>query len=230
MGYAGKYNEKQKAIVLRKKGYYYSEILKKINVSKDTLSRWCRDILLTKIQQQQILRRRIDGAKKGGLIAAENKKINRQKLTRDIIEAGEKEIGYLSCKEKFIVGVALYLGEGLKGDKEIGFTNSNPKIIKYMMMWFREFCKLSEDQFRGQLWIRDNLNENDAKLYWSNLTKIPLKQFRKTYIAKNKSDSKKIRKQLHKYGVIAIKISNVNLQRRILGWCAGILDQGEVKS
>jgi len=42
MSYAGKLEEKNKAIALRKKGYSYSEILKKVDVSKDTISRWCR--------------------------------------------------------------------------------------------------------------------------------------------------------------------------------------------
>ncbi len=50
MGYFGKLEEKQKAIELRKQGLSYSEIRKKVDVSKSTLSIWCRDINLSNEQ------------------------------------------------------------------------------------------------------------------------------------------------------------------------------------
>ena len=52
MGYFGKLDEKLKAQGLRRQGLSYKEILLQINVSKDTLSNWCRDIELTKKQKE----------------------------------------------------------------------------------------------------------------------------------------------------------------------------------
>ncbi len=46
-----KLKEKKKARKLRKKGKSYSEILKKVKVSKSTLSVWLRDIKLTAEQK-----------------------------------------------------------------------------------------------------------------------------------------------------------------------------------
>lgn len=80
-----------------------------------------------------------------------------------------------------------------------------------MMNWFREFCDVREEKFRGQVWIYDNLNELKARKYWSSATSIPLNQFQKSYRAKNKSKSQKIRKKLHKNGVFAIRISSVKV-------------------
>ena len=47
MGYFGKLKEKLKAQELRRNGFSYSEILLQVSVSKDTISRWCRDIVLS---------------------------------------------------------------------------------------------------------------------------------------------------------------------------------------
>ena len=128
-------------------------------------------------------------------------------------------------RDRFISGIALYLGDGLKGDKGVGFSNSNYKLISFMMRWFREFCKIPEEKFRGSIWIHDNLDELKARKYWSKLANIPLKQFNKSYIAKNKTVSRKIRKKLHEHGVFAIKVFSAGIQRKILGWMAGILGE-----
>ncbi|HSD98304.1 MAG TPA: hypothetical protein VLB73_01220 [Patescibacteria group bacterium] len=55
MGYVGKLNLKKKAQWLRKQGLSYKEIIAQIPVSKDTISKWCRDILLTDKQKEKLL-------------------------------------------------------------------------------------------------------------------------------------------------------------------------------
>lgn len=55
------------------------------------------------------------------------------------------------------------------------------------------------------------------------MTGIPKNQFHKTYISKNKIDSKKVRKNIHKYGVFSIRISDSYKQRKILGWISALL-------
>ena len=70
MGYYGKLEEKIQAQKLRKRGWSYKQILTKVFVSKDTLSKWCRDIVLTDNQKQNLIKRRQYGQRKGSLIAA----------------------------------------------------------------------------------------------------------------------------------------------------------------
>ena len=225
MGYAGKLEEKRLALKLRRKGLSYSEIQKKVSVSKDTLSRWCRDVILTLSQMEGLRKKRLKGAEKGRIIGAKRQQRDRIIRTRKLLEKGKKEVGRLSKRERLIAGIALYLGDGYKGDKDVGFSNSNPKIIRFMMQWFRDFCRVPEEKYRGQIWIHENLNEPRARRYWSNLTKIPLSQFQKSYIAKNKAKSRKIRKKIHQHGVFAIRVSSAEIQRRILGWMAGVLGE-----
>jgi hypothetical protein len=218
VGYAGKLEEKNLALKLRGKGLSYSEIRKNVLVSKSALSLWCRDVILTPNQMERLKKRKLNGAERGRIIGAKRQQQERIKKTKELLNQGKKEVGSLNKRDRFIAGIALYLGDGCKGDKGVGFSNSNSRIIQFMMSWFREFCDIPENKFRGQIWIHDNLNEPQAKIFWSKTTGIPIKQFTKSYIAKNKTNSRKIRKKLHEHGVFAIRI-----HKRILGWMVGIL-------
>ena len=142
MGYFGKIEEKQKAQQLRKEGYSYNEILSEINVSKDTISRWCRSIELTQKQKERLVNNKIYGQKKGSIIAASNKRRIRHEKIKIINYQAKKEINFIKSRDKFIAGISLYAGEGSKTDGQIGFSNSNPTLIKFMMDWFLTFAKI----------------------------------------------------------------------------------------
>lgn len=223
MGYTGKLVEKIKAQELRKQGLSYGEIRQKVDVSKDTLSRWCKDIILSENQKRRLIQNRSFGQKKGSIIAADNKRQARILKTQIIFKEAKEEIGNVSKRDQFIAGIMLYAGEGIKGDGNSGFANSDPNLILFMMNWFKETCNIPTSKFRGAIWIHQGLNEEKAKTFWSELTGIPKHQFHKTYIAKDKKDSKKIRKNIHPYGIFAIRFSDSNKQRRIMGWISALV-------
>lgn len=220
MGYAGKLDLKLKARSLRKNGLSIGEIQKRLRVSRSSASIWVRDIRLTRKQLEKLYLNKKTGALRGSIIAAMNKIRKREKLTKKLIQEGKKEVGRLSKRDKFITGVVMYFAEGSKGDDSVSFSNSDPRAIKFMVNWFRVICKVPEKKFRCSLYIHDNLNEEKAKKYWSRLIKIPLSQFRKSYIVKN--NPRRLRKVKHKYGVFRLTISNVNLHRKIMGWIEGL--------
>lgn len=220
MGYAGKLELKLKTQNLRKEGLSVKEIQRRLRVSRSSVSLWVRDIKLTKKQLEKLYLNKRTGALKGSIIAAMNKRRRREELTEKLKKEGEKEVGTISKRDKFIAGVAMYLGEGGKTDKNIQISNSNPKVIKFMAGWLREYGKVPEEKLRGALYIHDNLNETKAKRFWSKLTGIPLKQFTKTYIVQN--NPKRLRKIKHSYGVFRVTVSNANLHRKIMGWIEGI--------
>lgn len=224
MGYSGNLEAKFLAQNLRKKGLSYKEILLQISVSKDTISRWCRDIQLTDKQKIRLMNNKKFGQKKGSLIAADNKRRKRIQNTKEIFKQSARELGGLNKRDRFLAGIALYAGEGDKTGEGVGFANSDPLLITFMMKWFKEFLIVPPEKFRGAIWLHEGLDERKAKEYWSSLTKIPENQFHKTYIAKNKIDSKKIRKNIHNYGVFSIRFSDVAKLRRILGWISALFN------
>lgn len=221
MGYYGKLEEKLFAQELRKQGLSYSQIRSKVTVSKDTLSRWCRDIPLTDEQINNLSIKRTMGGLKGSIIGAKNQQKRRIEETLRIYKEGKLKIGLVSKRERFIAGVALYLAEGTKADRVCAFSNSDPYVIQFMTNWFTEFCNVTPANMRGAIWLHEELSEKYAKEFWSKVTGIS--HFHKTYIARNKSGSKKIRKNIHKYGVFSIRFSSATIHRTIIGWIAGLL-------
>ena len=224
MGYFGRLEDKLKAQELRRQGLSYGEIQQQINVQKSTLSDWCKDISLTEKQKLRLLSNKMFGQKKGSLVAAENKRRERILKTNNARVEAKKDIGRVSGRESFIAGVALYAAEGTKRDNNVGIANSDPLLIMFMMKWFLKFTKISPDRIRGAIWIHEELDEKEAKIFWSKLTGIPLNQFNKTYIAKIKKDTKKIRKNIHKYGVFTIRFSDSMIHRKIMGWILALFD------
>ena len=222
MGYSGYLKLKQKAITLRKKGLSVRNIQKELKVSKSSVSIWTRDVKLTKKQLLRLYKNKLNGRIKGSFINAKKQQEERIRKTLELHRIGMQEVGKLSKRDKFIIGIALYSGEGTKSDRNCGFANSDPSLIKFMAYWFREFCKVQESKLRGSLWLHDYLDQVKAEKFWSKLTKIPLKQFQKTYIVEQKR--RNIRKNIHEYGVFSIRFTDATIHRKIMGWIKGILN------
>lgn len=223
MGYVGKIDLKLKARILRKKGLSIGEIQKRLKVSRSSVSIWVRDIRLTKKQLEKLYLNKKTGNLKGSIIAAMNKIKTREELTKRLMKEGEKEIGRLSKRDKFITGIAMYFAEGDKTDGDVGFSNSDPWAIKFMVDWFREICKIPSNKLKASLYLHDNLDEMKAKQFWFQLTNIPLDQFTKTYIVKN--NPHRLRKTKHIYGVLKVRVGNVRIHRKIMGWISGIFKE-----
>lgn len=224
MGYFGKLYDKLKAQELRRQGYSYKEILQHVSVSKDTLSRWCKDIVLTNEQKNRLIKNKKIGQKKGSLIAAENKRQKRLQNIETIRKIAEKEIGTLVNREKFLAGIALYAAEGIKMDGKGGFSNADPKLIQFMTKWFNSFAEIPISKLRGRIWLHEGLSENNAKTFWSDITGIPTDQFIKTYFTKRKADSKRVRKNIHQYGIFAITFHDAAIHRKIMGWISAVFN------
>jgi len=221
MGYSGKLKEKIEAQSLRKKGFSYREICKKIKVSKSTVSLWCRNIKLGKSQMKRLYWNWRTGSLKGNIIGAKKLQKRKEQEIESLTKEGVKEIGSIEKRDFFIAGVALYYAEGSKTDGDVSFSNSDPALINFMMKWLKYFCQITLDKFRAHLYIHQELHESEAKKYWSNLTKIPLVHFYKSYIAKVKK--KRLHKNIHHYGVLKIRVSNRKIHRKIRGWMEGLI-------
>ena len=97
-----KLNEKIKAIRLRKLGKSYSEIRKKVKVSKGTLSLWLRDIKLTPEQENRIY---LKLRQKNTYRLAKMNQDKRIKRTKEIIEKAQKEISLYLKNPLFLAGL-----------------------------------------------------------------------------------------------------------------------------
>lgn len=213
-----KLEEKNLAIKLRQKGWSYSKILRRMSVSKSTLSLWLRDIELTAEQQKKLLK----GLEKSRYIGGRIKYDDRLVRTRNIIEESSREFSDLIKNPLFSIGLSLYLAEGDKNRNErVKFTNSDPALIRLMMKWFREICNVPEKKFRISVHIHDLQSRSNASKFWSTITKLPLEQFHKLYI---KRSTLRRRRNVLYNGTCSIIINNRYLFRRILGWRIGLFE------
>ena len=223
MGYSGNLEKKYLIQRLRQKGYSYREIEKITKTSKSTIGNYCQNIKLNKVQTQRLSDNQKNGLIKASLLGSQSNRNKRLIQEAQLLKKGQKQIGKMSQRDRFIAGIALYQGEGSKTNNAIEFTNSNPETIKFMVSWICKFCDIKKSKLRFNLWLHYNLNESDAIDFWCQFLKVESFQFGKTYFAKNKLNSPKIRKNIHSFGIIKIRHYNSIKLRLILGWIKGVL-------
>lgn len=208
---------------LRKQGFSFSEIIERIpTLSKGTLNGWLKDIELSKKQKERLLSKIKVGADKGRLKGAFRNHQKRVELTEQIISDAKKEIINKTMSSFLIAGLMLYWAEGDKTQERVGFTNSDPLMIKFMMRWFREICGVPEIKFRVALSVMILHNKSESEKFWSEVTKVPLAQFNKVRVKPTTLMGKRNPSYM---GTCRIVISDKNLFRKIKGWRLGILEE-----
>lgn len=211
-----KFKEKNEAIRLRKLGLSYQEILKKIDISKSTLSLWLREIKLTS-EQKKNLSNKMDLVR---YEIAKRKVADRIKRTKIIVDEAQKEVIKLMVNPLFFTGLSLYWAEGAKNSSEsVKFANSDKSMIILIMKWLRGICGVPEKKFRVHIHMHDLHSRSDINDYWSEVTRIPLNQFYKPYI---KHTSLGQRKNILYNGTCSIIVNDKKLFRKIIGWKMGM--------
>ncbi|MDP2941868.1 MAG: hypothetical protein Q8N85_06440 [Candidatus Omnitrophota bacterium] len=215
--------DKARAIQLRRSGKSYNEIKEILGAPKSTLSGWLNGVAMSPAAKERLWdSSRIKWARNFAAFnerrskeSLENARLNQIKAARDV--------GYLSRRELMLVGSALYWAEGNKKNRwTVRFTNSDPALIALIMKFFRKVCGAKEDKFIAAMQIYPNISEHQAMAFWSGVTGIPKRQFRKTLTSVSKS-SKFIRPANSlPYGTLQINISDVKLVNRIKGWMLGL--------
>lgn len=198
---------------LRKKGRSYNDIQRELGTSKSNISLWCRDIELTSRQRDQLGKKYLTAPRLGGL--ANHKK--REKEICEVRKNAIKEIILLDFEAFRIAGIMLYWAEGAKTNS-VSISNSDPKMIKFMMRWFEKVFNLQPEQLKASLHIHYGNDELRIKKYWSSLTGIPLKNFGKCFI---KPKGTGHRTHILPNGIIRIRVSGTgveNMRHRILAW------------
>lgn len=212
--------DKRTAIDFRIEGKSYREIRSLIpNLSKSTLSNWLRNVILTK-EQEKRLKSNIENI----VLSARAKSAwtNRQKnleRTKIIFEEAKKELPSLVKNPLFLIGLSLYWAEGSKTSNCVQFSNSDSRLIKIMLRWFKEICNIPNEKMKIHIYIHEIYKHENCEQFWSKVTNVPVSRFGKTTY---KASPHKIKKNLNYKGVCRVDISNVNLLKRIFGWQQGV--------
>jgi transcriptional regulator with XRE-family HTH domain len=219
---------KQKARSLRQRGWTLGEIGLKLNIPKNTISGWLKDIQLTRKQQNRIKDKIIASAAIGRPLAS--------KLMRDKIEKWKNDIrtqvkhfGKLPSQNqevgKLICGI-MYLCEGSKypSSQAMTFSNSDPKVIAAFLNLLRKYFHIHEDKLRCRIMPRWDQNINKLQRFWSKITKIPLRYFYKTKADGRTKGIKTMRKNY--MGICALTYCDTSLQFELQAIGERIIESG----
>ncbi|PIT97094.1 hypothetical protein COT77_03185 [Candidatus Berkelbacteria bacterium CG10_big_fil_rev_8_21_14_0_10_41_12] len=205
--------EKERARVLRHKGKGLKSIANMLGVAKSSVFLWCKDICLTK-SQLDALKSRLNAPKLGALA----NKVKRQKEIQEIRRRSKAEFVRLNTEDSDRlrdIGTIFYWAEGAKTGRQIDFTNSDPQVIKLIMLWLRKIHKVPEEKFRAAIYYHADQDEKMIKRYWSSITRIPQHQFHKSIFKKEGTGH---RKNILYNGTCKVRVCDSDLLNKVLAW------------
>lgn len=123
-------------------------------------------------------------------------------------------------RELRAMGAMLYWAEGFQAEHAnlVDFANSKPEMIAVFLRFLREICGINEKKLRVYLYCYSNQNVANLITFWSNLTKIPKKQFTKPYV-RSDFDKQKLGKMPR--GLIHIRYGDKKLLQLLREWIDG---------
>ncbi len=206
---------KEKTIKLRKQGKSLSEISKILKKPKSTISYWCKNVKLTKLQKAHLLQMQKNIGIRKCIQNAERIHIEYIKNAKKHKALGFDSIKKLSSHDLNLIALGLYWGEGYKkGTNELGFTNSDPDIIKTYILWLQKVHKVVKERIILRVSI-NNIHKHRAQKvvdYWSKLTGIPKTQFTKTSFIQARCKKVYSNKNEH-FGTLRVKVRGASMLR-----------------
>lgn len=218
-----KLEAKKKSVMLRKYGLSITDIAVRLKVSKGSVSTWVREVELEP-EVLESIRSRSHTAH-----AIEKRRMTRLGRSRAIhnkvIADAQKKIGRLTKRELLLIGVALYWGEGSKKRPGVvEFTNSDPAMIVFMRSFILKVCNVPSEKLRGHVYLHEHLSVKAAERFWSEVSEVPLHQFHKTSIQRNK---RRLKKDTLPHGTFALLVCDTTLRLQLEGWMRGLADEVE---
>ncbi|MBP6884071.1 MAG: hypothetical protein KBC06_02465 [Candidatus Pacebacteria bacterium] len=224
-----KIEEEKKAIVLRKQGKTYTEILKIIPVAKSTLGIWLKNAKLSLPEKQIFSENKRLASLRGG----QAKKKQRIEKQAQLISQAKSKISSISQRELFLIGVILYWAEGSK-EKEyhpgstFAFSNMDSKMIQVMLVWLLKVCKIKRNMLIFNIFLHKTheCRVEEVRKYWSRVTGFPVDRFKSVYWKKSKLKTNRRNTKEGYNGLLKIKVKESSeLVRKVAGWSEGISEK-----
>lgn len=187
---------------LKKQGVNTSKIVKKFGITRDTVLRWCTDIY-----------------------SGNKYHLKNSKIREAFKQKGRKNLTKVNINKKNakLFSALLYWCEGYKypGCNYIGFVNSDFDLIKTFIKLLRRGFNLKEEKFRVQLQLHTTHDKKEITHFWSELLKIPEKNFQKPTIT---SPSNKMKRKDYR-GTCSIRYYDFGVYNEVVGIYEGFLNK-----
>lgn len=185
-----KYTKRSQARSMRKNGISIVIIAKKLDVSKSSVSMWCRDIILTQEQNERLNKNRGVSFMNGRRLGAETNRLKKLKAIESANTLGLKTIRKISKRDLLLACVALYWCEGSKTDSTSSFmfVNSDPEMVLIMKNFLMTIMGVIEEDIFCCIQINKIHQKRIEKvlIFWQKLLKLKESQIRKPYFINTK--------------------------------------------
>lgn len=208
---------------MRLRGMTYDRIQLELGCSKSSISLWVRD--LPKPDRPPRTREEASAiAKRGWEATLRQREIERQRTKL----AAAREVGKLTDRELFLVGVGLYWSEGSKSKphnptERATFINSDPDMIQLYLAWL-SLLGVEPERLRYRVMIHESAQVAEAERYWAELIGVDVTTLERTTLKKH--NPKTVRKNVGEgyRGCLVVRVlKSADLYRRIEGWWYGIV-------
>jgi transposase len=211
------------ARVLRGAGKSYNAIAAELGVSKSSVSVWCRDVVLTDQQRAAL----VLPSEQARLKRAAATRAGRIRRTQLIQQEAAAEIGALSERELFLVGVALYWAEGSKQkpwmpSQRVALINSDDLVIRTFLAWLK-LVGVTDAELSLRVVIHESADIAAATAYWADVAGVEVDRFEKPTLKRH--NPRTVRKNTAEayVGCLVVGVRrSTDLNRRIAGWWLGI--------
>lgn len=205
--------EKAYAIGLRKKGWSYNEILKKVPASKSTLSEWLRDTPLSEDERRLLRDHTGESRSRGKLKAAAALRAKREERDRELMSEMHRMYDSHKAEGLFQVGLALYWAEGSKGGGAFMLANSDSDLSNIMLDWLERYFGLPRTSIKVRLYTHKPFAHERHEERWARELNVPLENFQRTVF---KPTGKLVKKRQDYKGCLRIEVTKGVPGRKML--------------
>lgn len=211
-----KFEQKEECRRLRKEqGLSLKQITRIVGVSQSSVSKWVRDIELTKEQKEQLL--------------LQNPLFNRQLVgSNKIAETSRnkrfeyQEEGKEKAKQKswlHMIGCMLYWAEGSKKKNVLVFSNSDLNMMKLFLRFLLEEMNIKKEEIAIciNVHINNGISLEQIEEYWVKELDLAKTCLRKSTVSRLPRMSSGKKKNKLPYGVARIAVCNTRIIQHIFG-------------
>ncbi|MFD8028014.1 hypothetical protein ACFV3F_04515 [Streptomyces sp. NPDC059717] len=213
---------REKARELRLQGWTYDRIQVELGCSKSSISLWVRDLPKPELTRSSEEAAAI--ARKGW----EAKLRIRDEVRQRTRQVAAQEIGPMTDRELFLLGVGLYWAEGSKNkpyrrQERVMFVNSDPNMISVYLAWLT-LLGVEPERLRFSVHIHETADVAAAEDFWADHVGVERTALLKTILKKHNPRTNRKNTDEGYYGCLRVDVlGGADLYRRIEGWWYGIV-------
>src|SRR6185436_7492144 len=149
-----------------------------------------------------------------GLVNEQRKAKASEQRTRSH-ERGKSLVGKMSERDRLMLGLGLYWGEGFKRGHTVDLCNMDSELLSFYMSWL-DTLGVDRRVIRASLAISPELNPSQEVAWWCDRLELRPEQFTKVVIKLSATSKRKTKRACY-HGVLSLRVYRTTLMSLIKG-------------